>query len=63
MAEHVGIHLFIEPGTLGIAMEALPGTLGAQARGRTTMGDKDGCMLIMTVCRYRCSQSRAVSVK
>ena len=29
MAEHVGIHWLAQPGTLGIAVEALPGALGA----------------------------------
>ena len=48
MAEHVGIHLLGEPGALGIAVEAFPGALGAQERGRITLGDKDGCMVIMT---------------
>lgn len=43
----VGIYLLVQPGTLGIAMEAFPGALGLHTCWCIALGDTDGRMVIM----------------
>jgi hypothetical protein len=41
-------NLLVQSGTLGIAVKAFPGALGAHALRWITLGEKDGRILIMT---------------